>query len=545
MLFCATLFGQEIYYLNKYYPIAHQNEWRYKAPDGWKDGDYISKIEEVREGFAELFKGVQGEDGNDLFQIPKNSKTYRHYDATKASKLLSVNDNGILYHGETFSSDGSIAVFDKHIPWFGAEMKIGDSLEVSRNYIRYYKDGAEQKGVFTLTQVVRRTEDIAVPAGDFKNCLRVEFNTYWDLGKGMEAKSENVYHHAKNVGVVKASARFIILKNGIEIVNRLVEAQLKSFLPTGGQKVIKIQPFVNMKRIKVASVVTQDIRATKELYVKWLDYQVVEEGKVSKAMACNWGTVEMTGKAYALLQSKSGDDVYIRIIAGTVPKEYRAMTTYGWNAIEIIVENPDTIYKKLIHSPFTHLGGPSYLGVEGTSSIKAVQFKGPSEEVFYFTTDTGDLTTSSLLAPRVPIDRPFIMVAAGPDVPKMIEFYKNTFGVQETLYFEIPIGLIAAAQNLNPQHKFPLGLIRLGAFSNAIEIDGYPNAIVPRVTAPRELPPGVSIASFSVAKLNDIDASLFIAPPTILSGKAYQGKRVATIIGPVGELIELIEENKQ
>ena len=227
-LFSLTLLGQDGFPIKEYYPITDQNEWRYTAPDGWKDGDYISKIEELPNGFSSLFDAIEGVEGNDLFQVSKNAKTFRHYDATKASKLLSVDAAGITYHGETFASDGSIAVFDKPFLWFSYK-KENRLIKLERRYIRYFVDGSQQKGVFTIQQEITKKEDVEVPAGIFKDCLRVEFDTYWDLGKGMEAKSENLYHHAKNLGVVKASARFIILKNGVEIINRLVEPDLKSY----------------------------------------------------------------------------------------------------------------------------------------------------------------------------------------------------------------------------------------------------------------------------------------------------------------------------
>jgi len=156
----------------------------------------------------------------------------------------------------------------------------------------------------------------------------------------------------------------------------------------------------NLERIKIATVVTQDINVTKALYGEWLGYRIVEDGMIPKPLANSWGTPEMDGKPYALLQGESGDDVYLRVIQGTLPKGYKAMTTNGWNAIEMIVENPDAIYEKLIDSPFVNLGAPANLGADGISTIRAVQFKGPSEEVFYFTTDTGDRSTSNLLTPR-------------------------------------------------------------------------------------------------------------------------------------------------
>ncbi|MEP3208172.1 MAG: hypothetical protein ABJN95_03230 [Maribacter sp.] len=297
----------------------------------------------------------------------------------------------------------------------------------------------------------------------------------------------------------------------------------------------------NIQRIKIATVVTKDVDSAKEIYRNWLDYQVVEEGTISRQLANSWGRPKAAYKPFAMLQPKSGDDVYLRLIEGPVPKDYRALTTFGWNAIEIIVEDPDAIYEKLKNSPFVHLGGPDYLG-DGLSSIRAVQFKGPSEEVFYFTTDTGDRTKSTLLTPRSFVDRPFIMVLAGPDHSTLTDFYVTNFGALETFSIDTPIPLIAAAQKLKKNYEFPLSLVRLGAFSNSIEIDGYPKTAGRRQTAKGELPPGVSITSFTIRNLDLVNSELFVSPPMKVLGMGYNGNRMATIIGPAGELVELIEE---
>lgn len=299
--------------------------------------------------------------------------------------------------------------------------------------------------------------------------------------------------------------------------------------------------FTNIQRIKIATVGTADVDKTKALYSEWLDYQVVEEGVISDQLATSWGTPALTGRPYTLMQGESGDDVYLRAIEVKQPEGYKAMTTYGWNAIEIIVEDPDAIYNKLMDSPFQHVGGPANLG-GGMSSIRAVQFKGLSEEIFYFTTETGDRSKSSLLTPRADIDRPFIMVVAGPDARELTDFYSSTFGAREVFFIETPINVVSSAQGMPSDHLYPMGFIRLGEFSNSIEIDGYPESTGPRQTAEGDLPPGVSITSFTVSDLSLIDPSLFVSVPANPAGKAYQGNRTATIIGPAGELIELIEE---
>jgi hypothetical protein len=190
-----------------YLQIRDGNEWRYTAPPGWKDGDYVSRIAE-----------------------DKTAGFFRHFDATKAAKLLSVKKDGTYHIGEEFPNPESSLKFDTPILQFPSKLKIGQKLEDSREFTRVYKSGKTVRGKYKISQTFAGFEDIKATAGGFKKCLRVESETFWDLGDGTKARTVNVYHYAKGVGVVKASARFIIINaEGKETINRLVETDLKSY----------------------------------------------------------------------------------------------------------------------------------------------------------------------------------------------------------------------------------------------------------------------------------------------------------------------------
>ncbi len=57
LLFVIASYGQATFSIADYYPLAYQNEWRYTAPENWKEGDYISKIEADPTNFYEYFEG--------------------------------------------------------------------------------------------------------------------------------------------------------------------------------------------------------------------------------------------------------------------------------------------------------------------------------------------------------------------------------------------------------------------------------------------------------------------------------------------------------
>ncbi len=289
-------------------------------------------------------------------------------------------------------------------------------------------------------------------------------------------------------------------------------------------------------RIKMATIAAPDVNLIEKLYTEWLGYKVVEKSKVSEAMAKSWGAPKVAGRPFVMMSSAGTPDVYIRAVQIDAVPGYKAMTTHGWNSIEIIVEDPDKVFEKLSKSPFKHVGGPKNLNPP-YDSIRATQFVGPAEETLYFTAEKGDISKSPLPAAKSFIDRPFIMVLAGPDAGVLNQFYMDTFLLRGGAPYPTTIDIIAKAQGLPADQKFMLGLVRMAEKGNNMEIDGYPASAKARPKAEGQLPPGVSMTSFNVNSLDGLKVK-FIQPPA----KLYGEKRSATFIGPAGELTELIEE---
>lgn len=211
-----------------YYPIADNNEWRYTAPDGWKDGDYISRIEEDSQLVRSMFDRAKKQN-NWTPQVDPRNTFFRHYDATKASKIITEDESGIWYLGETFASDSSFVLFDEAILWFEKDWKVGHKLKEKREFTRYFSNDSIAQGTFQIRQELINLENVLTPLKIFEQAMCVGFDTHWDFLDGNEAKSENVYHYAPEVGVVMAYARFILLKNGKEYLNRLVTPKLKNY----------------------------------------------------------------------------------------------------------------------------------------------------------------------------------------------------------------------------------------------------------------------------------------------------------------------------
>ena len=293
-----------------------------------------------------------------------------------------------------------------------------------------------------------------------------------------------------------------------------------------------------LSRIKFATIGAPSVDAVERYYTTWLGHRVVEKSTVSTPMANSWGAPNAAGRPFVLLQPATGEDVMIRAVEIEPVDGYKAMTTYGWNSFEIIVNDVDDLHERMQTSAFRHIGGPENLG-GGTSSIRASQYIGPAEEVLYFNCETGDRSASNLPDPGDDVGRTNIVILASGDVNATMSFYRNMFGLGQGFVIPTPIGIIADAQGLPGDTTYQLGFINLREPGNSIEFDGYPaeaNATM-RPNAMGHLPQGNAMVTFNVDDLSAVAADFFAAPIT-----EYGGKRSATFMGPAGELVELIEE---
>ncbi len=287
-------------------------------------------------------------------------------------------------------------------------------------------------------------------------------------------------------------------------------------------------------RIKIATIAAPNVDELKKLYTDWFGYKERSAGTVSKDLAASWGAPKVAGRRFVMMSSDGAPDVFLRIVQNDQPAGFKAMTTWGWNSWEIIVDDLDALNTKLKTSPFKIIGEPKPLS--STASIHAMQVQGPSNDVFYMTTQTGDRTNSRLPQPNGFVGRPFILVLAGPDLPKIQNWYADTFKMAKNRINDTPIGVIRDAQG-TPDAVYPLTTLGLKQHGNLLELDGYPATTKARPRVEGQLPPGNGLASFAVASLDALKLD-YITPP-----KAHYGKqRAATVVGPAGELIELIED---
>jgi hypothetical protein len=133
------------------------------------------------------------------------------------------------------------------------------------------------------------------------------------------------------------------------------------------------------------------------------------------------------------------------------------------------------------------------------------------------------------------------MVVSGPDINALNRWYSQRFELTAGVVRDSKVGVLIRAQHLPPDQTVPLTTVRLGQAGNLLELDGYPANTGPRPQRRGMLPPGIALVSVAVHKLDALNLDL-LAAPRARSGALYRGARSATVRGPAGELLELIEE---
>jgi hypothetical protein len=294
-----------------------------------------------------------------------------------------------------------------------------------------------------------------------------------------------------------------------------------------------------LQRFRAATITAPDIAAVERDYARYLGYVVRERGRVPAALARSWISPRSAGRPYVLMSPDAAPDVFVRVVQGPRVARYRPLTTWGWNAIEIVVDDTDATCERFRGGPFRVIGEPTNLS--GYPSIRAFQVEGRASEVLYLTSETGDRARSPLPPPNGPVGRIFIMVVAGPEPQKLVDWYAETFGLLRGTLRDRPVGVLQRAQGLPPDRLLPLTTTRLVQQGNLIEIDGYSENAGERPRKPGHLPPGIAITTMSVRSLDSVRAR-FLTEPAVLEGPLYGGRRSATLRGLAGELIEIVEE---
>lgn len=293
-----------------------------------------------------------------------------------------------------------------------------------------------------------------------------------------------------------------------------------------------------LKTILMVTIMASDLATVERAWRDELSYRAVDQGPLPPALAASWAAPALAGRPYLIMQPASGEPVYLRFIAEPFGGDYQPMKAEGWNAVEILVQDPDGLAEALAGSRhFKVVGPPRYLTDQ--QNIKAMQALGPAGELIYFT-DVGDPQKSGfgLQPARAWVDRVFIMVVGARDLSALRDFYSAALGMPTTAPVPYRIGVLSHAYGLPDETLHKLSIAQLSD-RFLLELDEYPAAARPAPPPAGSLPPGIAMVTFEVDEWRpDLP---WLAAPAPRAGFPYGGRRAGVLRGAAGEYIELVE----
>lgn len=293
-----------------------------------------------------------------------------------------------------------------------------------------------------------------------------------------------------------------------------------------------------LKTILMVTIMASDLATVERAWRDELSYRAVDQGPLPPALAASWDAPALADRPYLIMQPASGEPVFLRFIEEPSGRDYQPLKTEGWNAVEILVQDPDGLAEALAGSRrFKVVGPPRYLTDQ--QNIKAMQVLGPAGELIYFT-DVGSPQQSGfgLQPARTWVDRVFIMVVGARDLSSLRDFYSAALGLPTTAPVPYRIGVLSQAYGLPDETLHKLSIAQLSD-RFLLELDEYPAAAQPAPSPAGSLPLGIAMVSFEVDEWRpDLP---WIAAPGPRAGFPYEGRQAGVLTGAAGEYIELVE----
>ena len=293
-----------------------------------------------------------------------------------------------------------------------------------------------------------------------------------------------------------------------------------------------------LKYIATVTLLVNQLAGVEAPYRDELGYQAVHRGVISAEQAALWAAPNMAGRPFVIMQPAGGRPVYLRFIEDPAAAPPGAGTTFGWNAIENLVQDPDALVRQFEGSAFHVVGPPEDLW-KAPGAPRAMQAIGPAREFLYFTRVIPSGFPIPMMPAATPVDRVFIMVVGGPSMEALQDFYGKTLGLPVGKASEWHITVLSLALGLPVETTYPLAVASMPK-DFLVELDEYPPPAVPRPVHSGSLPAGPAMVSFGVDDLDDFQLS-WRAPPARIAEFPYNGQEAAVVVGPAGEWVELVE----
>lgn len=297
-----------------------------------------------------------------------------------------------------------------------------------------------------------------------------------------------------------------------------------------------------LELLHASTLSVADLDRSINAYRGWLDYSVVERGRIDLSLAASWGCAGAADRPYAVLQPSSRANVFIRLIENRIHPEFESLRSYGWSAIEICVQDVLAVHDRVKDSPFEVIGKPK--NVDGLPAIFPMQVKGPDDEVVYLTQIREDPPGFRLPRANSSIDRLFILVLACSNMQRSLDWLVQHLDIEiGRNELSILYPLLQNALDLSPDQKLTISTMTHDK-DIFLELDQMPPEAGVRPAYENELPQGIAIGTFKVENFDEVlqrNVQDWIVAPLKPHSVIYGGKRSGTLRAPDGTLVEVVE----
>jgi catechol 2,3-dioxygenase-like lactoylglutathione lyase family enzyme len=295
-------------------------------------------------------------------------------------------------------------------------------------------------------------------------------------------------------------------------------------------------PFISHGRIIGGLVTTPDLDLALGDYRDQMGLRLVSDETLSVELATSWGCEESAGARIATLQPQSDAHCFLRLVEQPLPDTFVPTTTYGWASYEMTVQDVFGWPARIAGGGFDVIGPPRE--IEGLPYFVAMQVHGRGKEMLYFNETRMNTPSTDLPFAQSAMDHIFIAILSAPDREAAVKWYCDQLKLDRADTYSIEYSMINEAFGLPAGTQSSLTMVQNGRMP-ILEIDAYPAQATARVRSPGCLPPGNAMVTLAVTSLDPRLA--FLTPPIMRQDPIYAGRRVATLLGPAGELLELVE----
>ena len=276
--------------------------------------------------------------------------------------------------------------------------------------------------------------------------------------------------------------------------------------------------------VALCTLIARDGAVAVEAYTRWMYQQVKHHGPLGPGTANALGLGKLAGNPSWVLANQAGRS-WLQIVEHPEAQDRDALGSYGWMAMETLVEDVDSLAASLEGSPFELLRPPADLDV--SDKIRACQARGPAGEILYLTQVKGDVPPFDLPACRAPVDHLFIPVLSTPSRDCSLADYAAISG-NEGISFETRITVVNQARGFELERRHPVATLQL-AGQALIEIDQIADT-QDAGSGPRN---GVACIAFFCSAKPDAGAILLKEGP-------FAGQHCSAQTGTGGEYFTLV-----